>query len=158
MALNKHINVGHYILEELSTRLTMLLESRGKEIFLPRFIMSALNYKVNDIHMLEGVNRTLIGNCKQVSKILFGSLLTKNKVPVSLKLTPFMIERFKTYPYSMPDMRTSASQPSATMVPEPVEAQTQAHPQEPTHVEHVPSKPVEARKPTTSFSQRREMG
>ncbi|KAL8121316.1 hypothetical protein AgCh_018157 [Apium graveolens] len=153
MGTNKQINVGHYILEELSTRLTMPLESRGKEIFLPRFIMSALNYKVNDIYMLEGVNRSLIGNCKQVSKIQFGSLLTKSKVPVSLKLTPFMIERFKTYPYSMPDMRTSAIQLSATMVHAPVEAQTQ----EPTHVEPVPSKPLAARKPTTSSSQKDEV-
>ena len=121
MAHNKQINVGHYILEELSTRLTMPLELRGKEIFLPRFIMSAINYKVNDIHMLEGINRTLIGYCKQVSKILFGSLLIKNKVPVSLKLTPFMNERFKTYPYSMPDMRSSGNQSSTSMIPEPVE-------------------------------------
>ncbi|KAL8135765.1 hypothetical protein AgCh_010402 [Apium graveolens] len=157
MSHNKQINVGHYILEELSTRMTMSLESRGKEIFLPRFIMSSLNYKINDIHMLEGVNRTLIGNCKQVSKILFGLLLTKNKVPVSLKLTPFMIERFKTYPYSMPDMRSSGNQPSATMVPEHVEAQTQAHPHEPTNIETVLSKPLETRQPTTSSSQKDEV-
>ena len=35
MAHNKQINVGHYILEELSIRLTMPLESRGKKIFFP---------------------------------------------------------------------------------------------------------------------------
>ena len=119
--------------------------------------MPGLNHKVNDIHMLEGVNRSLIGNCKKVYKILFGSFLTKNKVPVGLKLTPFMIEIFKTCPYSMPDVRTSVSQPSATIVPELVEAQTQAHLQEPTHVEPIPSQPITSRKPTTSSSQKAEV-
>ncbi|KAL8100589.1 hypothetical protein AgCh_032737 [Apium graveolens] len=137
--------------------LTMPLESRGKEIFLPRFIMSVLNYKVNDIHMLEGVNRTLIGNCKQVSKILFGSLLTKNKIPVSLKLTPFMIERFKTYPYSMPGMRSIGNQSSTAMIPEPAEVQTQEHPQRSYQAVTIPSKPLEARQPTTSSSQKDEV-
>ena len=92
MAHNRHLNVGKLILEELSTRLTMPLQSRGKEIFLPRFIMSTLAHKVNDIHMLNGIDQTRIGNCKQVSKIIFGSLVTKNKVNVSLRITPYVGE------------------------------------------------------------------
>ena len=120
MAHNRHINVGLLILQELSTRLTMSLTTRGKEIFFPRFIMSTLIHKVADIHLLDGIDRKKIGNCKKVSKILFGSLTTKNKVSVSLKITPFMLERFKTYPYPMPDMRTNVNS-STTMAHVPVE-------------------------------------
>ena len=69
---------------------------------------------------MNGIDTTKIGNCKQVSKIIFGSLTTKNKVNVSLKITSFMMERFKTYPYPMPDMRSNA-QSSTAMVLEPVE-------------------------------------
>ncbi|KAL8120267.1 hypothetical protein AgCh_017429 [Apium graveolens] len=119
IAHNKHLNVGLLILKELATRLTMPLSARGKEIFFPRFIMSTLNNKVVDIHPLNGIDSTKLGNCKKVSKIIFG-LLTKNKVNASLKITPFMLERFRTYPYPMPYMRSNA-QYSTSMIPEPVE-------------------------------------
>ena len=130
--------------------------ARGMEIFFPRFIMSTLIHKVANIHLFDGIDRTKIGNCKQVSKILFGSLTTKNKVSVSPKITSFMLERFRTYPYPMPDMRSNA-QSSTAMVPEPVEVQIQDNQQGPSQDETIPSILLEARKPTTSSSQKGEV-
>ncbi|KAL8087955.1 hypothetical protein AgCh_037919 [Apium graveolens] len=74
-----------------------------------KFVMPALNHKVHDIHMLNGIDRTKIGNFKQVSKVLFGSLINKNKVPG------------------------------------------------PSQADTLPSIPLEARKPTTSSSQKAEV-
>lgn len=65
IAHNRHLNVGLLILEELATRLTMPHATRGKEIFFPRSIMSTLNHKVADIHLLNGIDSTKIGNCKR---------------------------------------------------------------------------------------------
>ncbi|KAL8155708.1 hypothetical protein AgCh_000928 [Apium graveolens] len=140
-AHNRHRNVGQLILEELETRLVMPLTARGKEIFFPKFIMSTLNNKVADIHLLNGINSTKIGNCKQVSKIIFGSLTTKNKVNTSPKITPFMLERFRTYSYPMPDMKSNA-QSSTAMNPEPVEVQTQDHQQGSSQAATILSQPL----------------
>ncbi|KAL8112705.1 hypothetical protein AgCh_020140 [Apium graveolens] len=137
-------------------RLIMPLASRGKEIFLPRFIMAALNYKVHDIHMLNGIDITQIGNCTQVSKVIFGSLMTKNKVAVSLRLTPFMFERFRTYHYHMFDMRSNIES-SAVLAPVSVEVQTQEHQHGHSHTETPSSLPIASRKPTTSSSQKGEV-
>ncbi|KAL1824142.1 hypothetical protein ACET3Z_010920 [Daucus carota] len=156
MAHNRHINVGALILEELSTRLTMPLDKRGKKIFLPRFIMSTLTHKVNDIHSLPNIDNSQIGNCKQVSKIIFGTLTTKSRVNVSLKITPFMLERFRTYPYPMPDMRAPQTSSSA-MIPEPVEVQSQAHPQKSSQAATLSSKTIDVKKPTASVSQKAEV-
>ena len=64
IAHNRQLNVGLLILEELATMLTMPLQMRGKEIFLPRFIMSTLTHKVHDIHLLNGIDKNRIVNCK----------------------------------------------------------------------------------------------
>lgn len=67
-----------------------------------------------------------------------------------------MLERFRTYPYPMPDMRSNV-QASTAMVPDSVKVQTQEHQQGPSQAKTISSKPLVARKPTTSSSQKDEV-
>lgn len=51
---------------------------------------------------LEGLDKIIIGYSKSLSKILFGSLDTRNKVDVPLQITSYMDNIFKGYPLVQP--------------------------------------------------------
>ncbi|KAL8099790.1 hypothetical protein AgCh_032154 [Apium graveolens] len=72
---------------------------------------------------------------------------------IMLKICEIAREKFKTYSYPVPDMRSS-SIARITMAPGPVAVQTQAHPQEPTTTGTISSQSLDASKPTASSSQK----
>ena len=56
----------------------------------------------NKLHELSSIDNKKLAYSKSMSKVLFGSLDTRNQVDVVLSVTPFMSETFKTYPLDHP--------------------------------------------------------
>ncbi|KAK1366134.1 hypothetical protein POM88_041695 [Heracleum sosnowskyi] len=102
LAYNQEINVGAIILKELAQRLGRTVRGRGNDIFYPRFLQVILNYLDANIHELEGIDKTKMAYSKSMSKILFGSLDTRNQVDVILSVTKHMQDTFESYPLDKP--------------------------------------------------------
>ncbi|KAK1399488.1 hypothetical protein POM88_009351 [Heracleum sosnowskyi] len=102
LAYNQEINVGAIILKELAQRLGRTVRGRGNDIFYPRFLQVILNYLDANIHDLEGIDKSKMAYSKSMSKILFGSLDTRNQVDVVLSVTKHMQDTFESYPLDKP--------------------------------------------------------
>ncbi|KAK1379317.1 hypothetical protein POM88_026061 [Heracleum sosnowskyi] len=102
LAYNQEINVGAIILKELTQRLGRTVRGRGNDIFYPRFLQVILNYLDANVHDLEGIDKSKMAYSKSMSKILFGSLDTRNQVDVILSVTPHMQDTFASYPLDKP--------------------------------------------------------
>ncbi|KAK1389973.1 hypothetical protein POM88_018151 [Heracleum sosnowskyi] len=102
LAYNQEINVGAIILRELAQRLGRTVRGRGNEIFYPRFLQCILNYLDANIHELEGIDQNKMAYSKSMSKVLFGSLDTRNQVDVILSVTKHMQDTFASYPLDKP--------------------------------------------------------
>ena len=90
------------ILKELAQRLGKSPRGRDNEIFYPRFIQCILNSLDNNVHDQSCIDKSKLAYPKSMSKVLFGSLDTRNQVDVVLSITPFMSETFSTYPLAQP--------------------------------------------------------
>ena len=86
LAYNQEINVGAIILKELAQRLGRTVRGRGNEIFYPRFLQCILNYLDNNVHELDGIDKTKLAYSKSMSKVLFGALDTRNQVNIILDI------------------------------------------------------------------------
>ncbi|KAK1388666.1 hypothetical protein POM88_016844 [Heracleum sosnowskyi] len=82
LAYNQEINVGAIIVRELAQRLGKSPRNRGTEIFYPRFLQCILNHLDSQLHELEGIDTTKLAYPKSMSKVLFGTLDTRNQVDV----------------------------------------------------------------------------
>ncbi|KAK1360059.1 hypothetical protein POM88_044533 [Heracleum sosnowskyi] len=102
LAYNQEINVGAIILKELAQRLGRTIRGRGNDIFYPRFLQVILNYLDANVHDLEGIDKSKMAYSKSMSKILFGSLDTRNQVDVVLSVTKHMQDTFESYPLDKP--------------------------------------------------------
>ncbi|KAK1379297.1 hypothetical protein POM88_026041 [Heracleum sosnowskyi] len=102
LANNQEINVGAIILKELTQRLGRTIRGRGNDIFYPRFLQVILNFLDANVHLLEGIDNTKMAYSKSMSKVLFGSLDTKNQVDVILSVTKHMQDTFESYPLDKP--------------------------------------------------------
>ena len=151
LAYNKKLNVGSIIIKELTGRLGKSIRGRGTDIFYARFIQCILNSLDNKLHEESCVNTSNLAYPKSMSKVIFGSLDSKNNVDVKLNITPYMSNLFKTYPLAKPKLqRLSWNEEAKT-----VGAQTQSKPS--------PSNPskdqsanttLDVSKPTASSSQK----
>ncbi|KAK1372237.1 hypothetical protein POM88_028430 [Heracleum sosnowskyi] len=106
LAYNQQINVGAIITRELAQRLGKTPRGRGNEIFYPRFIQCILKHLDNKLHEVEGIDTSKLDYPKSMSKIIFGTLDTRNQVDVVLSVTEHMQETFKTYTLDQPIYRT----------------------------------------------------
>ncbi|KAK1394320.1 hypothetical protein POM88_013376 [Heracleum sosnowskyi] len=102
LAHNQEINVGAIVLKELAQRLGRTVRGRGNEIFYPRFLQCILNYLDANVHELEGIDKNKMAYSKSMSKILFGSLDTRNQVHVILSVTKHMQDTFESYQLDKP--------------------------------------------------------
>ncbi|KAK1388945.1 hypothetical protein POM88_017123 [Heracleum sosnowskyi] len=102
LAYNQEINVGAIIVRELAQRLGKSPRHRGTEIFYPRFLQCILNHLDSHLHELEGIDTTKLAYPKSMSKVLFGTLDTRNQVDVILSVTKHMQNTFKTYTLDQP--------------------------------------------------------
>ncbi|KAK1364422.1 hypothetical protein POM88_039983 [Heracleum sosnowskyi] len=102
LAYNQEINVGAIIVRELAQRLGKTPRNRGTEIFYPRFIQCILNHLDNQFHELDGINTSKLAYPKSMSKVIFGSLDTRNQVDVVLSVTQHMQDTFETYTLDKP--------------------------------------------------------
>ncbi|KAK1373025.1 hypothetical protein POM88_029218 [Heracleum sosnowskyi] len=102
LANNQEINVGAIILKELAQRLGRTVRGRGNDIFYPRFLQVILNFLDANIHELEGIDKTKMAYSKSMSKVIFGSLDTRNQVDVILSVTKHMHDTFESYPLDKP--------------------------------------------------------
>ncbi|KAK1404414.1 hypothetical protein POM88_004019 [Heracleum sosnowskyi] len=102
LANNQEINVGAIILKELTQRLGRTIRGRGNDIFYPRFLQVILNFLDANVHLLEGIDNTKMAYSKSMSKVLFGSLDTRNQVDVILSVTKHMQDTFESYPLDKP--------------------------------------------------------
>ncbi|KAK1389794.1 hypothetical protein POM88_017972 [Heracleum sosnowskyi] len=102
LAYNQEINVGAIIIRELAQRLGKTPRGRGTEIFYPRFIQCILNHLDNKLHEVEGIDTSKLAYPKSMSKVIFGTLDTRNQVDVVLSVTKHMQDTFETYTLDKP--------------------------------------------------------
>ena len=58
------------------------------------------------MHEESCVNTSELAYPKSMSKVIFGSLDSKNNIDVKLNITPYMSNLFKTYPLANPKLHT----------------------------------------------------
>lgn len=90
--------MGKFILEELGTN----LKNRGNEIFFTGFIQYVRNIKNSKLIELPNINKNRTGYSKSISKVLFGTLNSGNKLDVPLCAAPIMSDTLKNYPLAQP--------------------------------------------------------
>ncbi|KAK1376045.1 hypothetical protein POM88_032238 [Heracleum sosnowskyi] len=153
LANNQEINVGAIILKELAQRLGRTVRGRGNDIFYPRFLQVILNFLVANIHELEGIDKTKMAYSKSMSKVLFGSLDTRNQVDVILSVTKHMQDTFESYPLDKPIYHALSWTGEAE-----TEGAKQSNPSLPIPSSNpIANTTVEARQPRASVSQKTDV-
>ncbi|KAK1365721.1 hypothetical protein POM88_041282 [Heracleum sosnowskyi] len=150
LANNQEINVGAIILKELAQRLGRTVRGRGNDIFYPRFLQVILNFLDANVHDLEGIDKTKMAYSKSMSKVLFGSLDTRNQVDVILSVTKHMLDTFESYPLDKPIYHALSWTGEAE-----TEGATQSNPSLPIPSSNpTANSTIEVRQPSASISQK----